>query len=106
MASDMTPRLVCTALAVGWFWMTCAASVAQTPPSVAPAPALERYLLQVEVPLVAVYREARLDALVIGRLEQGVEVAADRRNGDWYRIELAAGGSGRSEEHTLNSSHT
>ena len=94
MAFNFSPRMVSGVLALGLLFVAGAASHAQTPPPAKPAEAVERYLLQVDVPLVAVYREPRLDALVIGRLEQGVEIAADRRIGDWYRIELAAGGSG------------
>ena len=94
MAFNLSPRLVSGVLALGLLFVAGAASHAQTPPPARPAEAVERFLLQVEVPLVAVYREPRLDALVIGRLEQGVEIAADRRTGDWYRLELAVGGSG------------
>ncbi len=53
-----------------------------------------RFLLQVEVPVVAIYDKPSVNALVIGRLEQGIEIEADLRTGDWYRIKRASGGEG------------
>ncbi len=53
-----------------------------------------RYLLQVEVPVVAIYDKPSANALVVGRLEQGVEVEADLKTGEWYRIKRAGGSEG------------
>jgi hypothetical protein len=63
-------------------------------PAGAPAPAPERYLLHVEVPEVAIYEKPNTSALVVGRLEQGVEIEADRKTGDWYRIKRLSGEEG------------
>ncbi|MDP2241609.1 MAG: SH3 domain-containing protein [Burkholderiales bacterium] len=58
------------------------------------APMAERYLLHVEVPEVPIYEKPDATALLVGRLEQGVEVEADRKTGDWYRIKRASGEEG------------
>ena len=53
-----------------------------------------RFLLQIEVPVVPIYDKPSLGAVVLGRLEQGTEIEADLKSGDWYRIRRAAGGEG------------
>ena len=58
------------------------------------ASAPERYLLHVEVPEIAIYDQPDIAALVVGRLEQGIELAADQKNGDWYRIKRVSGDYG------------
>jgi len=66
-------------------------------PAMAAAPAAsaaDRYLLQVEVPEVLIYEKPDTASLVVGRLEQGIEVEADRKSGDWYRIKRASGEEG------------
>ena len=50
-----------------------------------------RYLLHVEVPEVLIYEKPDANALVVGRLEQGIEVEADQKAGDWYRIRRVSG---------------
>ena len=50
-----------------------------------------RFLLQVEVPWVLIYDMPDSAALVVGRLEQGVEVEAEVKAGEWYRIKRASG---------------
>jgi len=74
---------------------------AQTPVNVnaaekapASAPAQERYLLHIEVPEIAIYEKPDTGSLVVGRLEQGIEVEADRKSGDWYRIKRRSGEDG------------
>lgn len=53
-----------------------------------------RYLLQVEVREVLIYDKPSVSGLVVGRLEQGTEVEADLRTGEWYRIKRATGQEG------------
>ena len=60
----------------------------------AEASAPERYLLHVEVPEIAIYDKPNAADLVVGRLEQGTEVEADRKSGDWYRIKRRSGEEG------------
>jgi hypothetical protein len=81
-------------LALGLPAQVCA-QVAE--PAAAPAPASvapERYLLHVEVPEVLIYEQPDAAALVVGRLEQGIEVAADEKRGEWYRIKRLTGDDG------------
>ena len=53
-----------------------------------------RFLLQVEVREVLIYDKPSVSALVVGRLEQGVEVEADLKTGEWFRIKRASGDEG------------
>ncbi len=53
-----------------------------------------RFLLQVEVREVLIYDKPSTGALVIGRLEQGIEVEADLKTGEWFRIKRAVGDEG------------
>lgn len=53
-----------------------------------------RYLLQVEVPVVPIYDKPSSSALVVGRLEQGSEIEADLKTGEWYRIRRGSGDDG------------
>lgn len=53
-----------------------------------------RYLLHVEVAEVLIYDKPSASALVVGRLEQGIEVEADLKTGNWYRIKRASGEAG------------
>ena len=77
----------------GPVWAQGPGAAAAAPPAGA-ATATERYLLLVEVPEVFIYQKPETDALVVGRLDQGVEVEATARSGDWYRIRRAAGDEG------------
>ena len=93
--------LALSALASGFSGQLSAQVEAQAPVS-EPAAAVakpeasapERYLLHVEVPQVAIYDQPDTAALVVGRLEQGIELAADQKNGDWYRIKRRSGEDG------------
>jgi hypothetical protein len=60
----------------------------------APVTAAVRYLLHVEVPEVAIYQNPDASSLVVGRLEQGIEVEADQKSGNWYRIKRLSGNDG------------
>ncbi len=53
-----------------------------------------RYLLHVEVPSVLIYDKPSISGLVVGRLEQGVEVEANLKTGEWYRLRRASGEEG------------
>lgn len=53
-----------------------------------------RFLLQVEVAVVQIYDMPDSAGLVVGRLEQGVEVEAEVKAGEWYRIKRASGEPG------------
>ena len=66
------------------------------PPAAAvpPVAAAERYLLHVEVPEILIHEKPDSKSLVVGRLEQGVEIEADRKSGDWYRVRRASGEEG------------
>ena len=67
------------------------AAPAKPPP---PAAAAERYLLHVEVPEVFIHEKPDANSRVVARLEQGVEIEADRKSGDWYRVRRASGEEG------------
>ncbi len=58
------------------------------------AVAAERWLLHIEVPELAIFDKPDSAALVVGRLEQGVDVEADQKSGDWYRIKRISGDEG------------
>jgi len=78
---------------------TCLAAPAWaqgTAPAAKPpaAAAAERYLLHVEAPEVLIHEKPEAAAPVVGRLEQGVEIEADRKSGDWYRVRRASGQEG------------
>ena len=68
-----------------------AASVTSAP---APGLATERFLLHVEVPEIPIYETPDASDLVIGWLEQGIEIEADQQSGDWYRIKRSSGEMG------------
>lgn len=100
MEFNLRRRPLASALALTALTLCCLLSVqlhAQAPtPTDAQAPtaAAERYLLHVEVPEVFIYDKPDATALVIGRLEQGIEVEADQKAGDWYRIKRLSGEAG------------
>ena len=73
-------------------WAQSTAPATPTAPVVAPA--ADRYLLLIEVPEIPVFDKPDAAALVVGRIEQGVEIEADQKNGDWYRIKRASGEEG------------
>lgn len=50
------------------------------------------YLVQVLVSSLAVYEKPDVTRPVIARVEQGVELDADLKQGDWYRVKRASGG--------------
>ena len=56
------------------------------------AGAAERYLVQVLVPILAVYEKPDVTQPVIAKVEQGIELDADLKQGDWYRVKRAGGG--------------
>ena len=75
---------------------------AQAPISVAPPPAVvkveasdattsERFLLTVEIPEIQMHERPDLNSAVVGRLEQGTQVEANQKSGDWYQIRRASG---------------
>lgn len=55
-------------------------------------PTTERYLVQVLVPIIAVYEKPDVTQPVIAKVEQGIELDADLKQGDWYRVKRAGGG--------------
>ncbi len=67
-----------------------AANSASARPSASP----ERFLLHVEVPEILIYENPDATALVVGRLEQGIEIEADQKTGEWYRIKRISGEEG------------
>lgn len=52
----------------------------------------ERFLVQVLVPSIAAYEKPDATLPVIALVEQGTELAADQKQGDWYRVKRAGGG--------------
>lgn len=56
------------------------------------AVSLAHYLVQVLVPSLAVYEKPDVTQPVIARIEQGVELDANLKQGDWYRVKRAGGG--------------
>ena len=67
-----------------------AAPVQETQQSAKP-PAADRWLLHVEIPELAIYEKPDAQSLVVGQLEQGIEIEADEKSGDWYRIKRLNG---------------
>lgn len=55
-------------------------------------PTTERYLVQVLVPIIAVYEKPDVTQPVIAKVEQGIELDATLKQGDWYRVKRAGGG--------------
>ncbi len=68
-----------------------AAAAAPVPAAPLPAPEDAPFLLQVMVPLLALQARAADDAEVVAQVEIGVLLVADRRLGDWYRVQRANG---------------
>ena len=52
----------------------------------------QHYLVQVLAPSIAVYEKPDLSQPVIARVEQSVELDADLKQGDWYRVKRFGGG--------------
>ncbi len=50
--------------------------------------------MQVGVPVVLIYDKPNVTAPVVGRLEQGSEIEAVQKSGDWYRIKRVSGEEG------------
>src|SRR5688572_21163019 len=77
MASDLRPfhplRSLLALLACVW---TFAAAAAEA----------ERYLVQVLVPIAPLHEKPDADSPVIGRVEQGAQLEADAKSGEWYRV--------------------
>ncbi len=110
------PGLRGPALALGvTAWLFCGPVAAQTPPPAQPpatsAPAVKqarpgagpavpaqsadgRYGIVVLAPTLKVYAEPSAAASVLVELEQGVRLGADRRRGNWYRVNLPDGRDG------------
>jgi hypothetical protein len=59
---------------------------AATPVAPEAKPATGRFLLQVLAVDVALHEQPDPDSPVIGRVEQGAQLEADRRSGEWYRV--------------------
>lgn len=96
-------------------WLLCGLAAAQTPspaqPPAAAAPAVKlarpgagpaapaqsadgRYGIVVLAPTLKVHAEPSAASPVLVELQQGVRLDADRRRGDWYRVNLPDGRSG------------
>ncbi len=86
--------LALAALAVFLPAPVCAQAQAPATTDAPARPGAERFLLHVEVPEVLIYEKPDAAASVVGRLEQGIEVAADQKTGDWYRIKRVSGEEG------------
>src|SRR5688572_26743008 len=71
MASDL--RRLVALLACVWAFAAAAAEV-------------ERYLVQVLVPNAQLHEKPDAESPVIGRVEQGVQLEADAKSGEWYRV--------------------
>jgi hypothetical protein len=54
------------------------------------APA-ERYLVQVLIPSAPLHESPNADSAVVGQAEQGVQLEADLRSGEWYRVRRTSG---------------
>ena len=54
--------------------------------SAAAKPAADRQLIQVMVPRAPLHEKPAADSDVIGQVEQGTQLEADQRSGDWYRV--------------------
>ena len=69
------------------------APVPSKPPATStPAPAVaDRYLVQVLVPRASLHERPDLDAPIIGQVEQGTQLEADARSGEWYRVKRVSG---------------
>lgn len=70
------------------------AHAAETIAAATGAEAGQHYLIQVLTPGVAVYEKPDLSVPVIGRVEQSVELDADQKQGEWYRVKMSGGGDG------------
>jgi hypothetical protein len=86
--------LALVALAVFMPGQLCAQAQVPATTAAPAASTAERYLLHVEVPEVLIYEKPDATSLVVGRLEQGIEVEADQKTGDWYRIKRVSGEEG------------
>src|SRR5262245_47218180 len=71
-----------------------APAAAPPEPAVPPQPAAERDLRHVEVPEFSIHEKPDANSRIVARLEQGVEIEADRKSGDWYRVRRASGEEG------------
>lgn len=91
--SFVIAALASTAIWVGLPSIVLAQSVPAAPVSAAPTQA-ERYLIQVQAPEVLIYEKPDATSTVVARLEQGVQLEADRKQGDWYRIRRTGAGAG------------
>lgn len=78
----------------GWLLAQTAATPHPSTIAAPAATAATRYLLHIEVPRVLIYEKPDIVSVVVGLLEQGTEVEADQRTGDWYRIKRLAGEEG------------
>ena len=56
------------------------------------AAASAHYLVQVLAPTIPVYEKPDIEQPVIARVEQGIELDADLKQGEWYRVKRVGGG--------------
>jgi len=62
------------------------ALAAATPAAAAAPAATERFLVQVLVTRAPLHEKPDAESPVIGRVEQGVQLEADAKSGEWYRV--------------------
>lgn len=99
MSARAFERGLIVALACAAAGIACAQAPAAKPAATAAAasPPVSkdgRYALQVLATTVTVYAEPNGRASVLGQLQQGARVEADRRRGSWFRVTLADGRAG------------
>lgn len=70
------------------------AEAAQTTAVTTDAATKQHYLIQVLEPSVAIYEKPDISLPIIGRVEQSVELDADLKQGEWYRVKPFSGGDG------------
>jgi len=89
MASDprrRAPALALIACALTVATPTLAGTSAAPPGASAAASAPERYLIQVLVPSAPLHEKPDPESPVIGRVEQGAQLEAIAKSGEWYRV--------------------
>ena len=71
-----------------------AAATTPEPAAAATTPPPERYLVQVLVTSVPLYTSPDAAAPMLARVEQGAQLEADAKRGDWYHVKRADGDEG------------
>src|SRR5687767_320571 len=88
MGSDVATRACALALlAAALIAAPCAAEInlLAAAPAAKTAPP-ERFLIQVLVPSAPLHEKPDAESPVVGRVEQGVQLEADLKQGEWYRV--------------------